>query len=141
MIKFSLAGRHAILLGVCCSLLLLSACATTTRKADSIEKRATARWHALLADDLAGAYEYLSPGFRSSVSSVRYQRSVLVRRVKWTGARYIESDCTETTCKVRISLVYTIYGGIPGVKSFASTQTIQESWVLIDGQWYHVPEK
>ena len=141
MTWFFLRRRKAFITGLLSSLLLLSACATTMQIEDSIEKRATARWDALLGDDLAGAYEYLSPGFRSSVTSTQYQRSLLLKQVKWTGARYIESDCTETTCKVSISLDYAVYGVLPGVNSFEGTQTIQESWVLIDGLWYLVPEK
>lgn len=135
--------RHASLgvLGLCCSLLLLSACATTLSTENTIENRAAARWDALLSGDLAGAYEYLSPGYRSSVTSLQYQRQVLLSRVKWTAARYIASDCTETTCKVTISLDYTIYGALPGVTSFSSTQEIKESWVKADGNWYFVPNK
>ncbi len=141
MIRFFLKTKSVVLLGFCCSLLLLSACVTTAQKEDSIEKRAQARWDTLLSDDLAGAYEFLSPGFRSSVTSVQYQRSLLLKRVKWTGARYIESDCIDTTCKVKISLDYIVYGAVPGVKSFKGTQSILESWVLIDGNWYLVPKK
>ena len=139
MIKFFLDRRGMLYSGLCCSLLLLSACATTSRTENTIEKRATSRWDAILSDDLAGAYEFLSPGFRSSVSSVQYQRSVLLKRVKWTAAEYIESQCTETTCKVKISLNYALYGALPGVKSFEGTETIEESWVLVDGNWYFVP--
>ena len=51
-------------------LLLLSACASNTVKTSSIEERASARWEKLLSGNLAEAYEYLSPGYRSSVSSM-----------------------------------------------------------------------
>jgi len=141
MMKFFLGRRSLVVWGVCCSLLLLSACATTARTENVIEKRATARWDTLLSGDLAGAYEFLSPGFRSSVPSLQYQRQLLLNKVKWTGAQYIESDCTETTCKVKISLDYTVYGALPGVKSFDGTQEIEESWVKVNGKWYFVPNK
>jgi hypothetical protein len=131
-------ARLAMLSGI---LLIVSACATTTSSQEMIEERAMARWEVLLSGDLPAAYEYLSPGFRSSVSSLQYQRSVLRRRVRWTNARYIESNCDETACKVQISLNYTLYGALPGVKSFEGTQTIEESWVLVNGTWYLVPEK
>lgn len=141
MMKFFLDRRSMLVSGLCYCLLLLSACATTTHTENSIEKRATARWDTLLNGDLAGAYEFLSPGFRSSVPSMQYQRSILLKRVKWTAARYIESDCTETICKVKISLDYTLYGALPGVKSFNGTETIEESWIRVDGNWYFVPDK
>lgn len=141
MERFLLKHRNALFTGLCCSLMLLAACATTASKEAGIEKRVTARWAAILSGDLAGAYEFLSPGFRSSVSSLQYQRSILIMKVKWTNARYIESVCTETTCKVKISLGYTVYGGLPGVKSFDGAQIVYESWVLSDGNWYLVPDK
>lgn len=122
-------------------LLMVSACATTTSSQGVIEERAMARWEVLLSGDLSAAYDYLSPGYRSSVSSLQYQRSVLRRRVTWTNAKYVESNCDEIACKVQISLDYTLYGALPGVKSFDGTQTIEESWVLVDGTWYLVPEE
>ncbi len=141
MTKFFMDRSSLVVWGLSCGLLLLSACATTVRTENTIEKRAMARWNTVLNGDLAGAYEFLSPGFRSSVPSLQYQRQLLLNKVKWTGAQYIESDCTETTCKVTISLDYTVYGAIPGVKSFDSTQEIEESWVKVDGNWYYVPNK
>ena len=140
MIKPSLKPRMAIFTSLCFALLILSACATTARSEKSLENRAIARWNAVLSGDLAGAYEFLSPGYRSSVSLNQYQRHILLTRVKWREAGYLSSDCAETTCKVKISLDYTLYGALPGVKSFEGTQTIHESWVRIDDIWYFVPD-
>ena len=141
MFKFFSIDRYMLVAGISCALMLLTACASTPTIENTIEQRATARWTALFDDDLAGAYEYLSPGYRSSVSSIQYQRSLLLMKVQWTDARYIESDCTETICKVKISLDYTVYGSVPGVNSFEGTQEIEESWVRTDGNWYLVPKK
>ena len=124
-----------------CSLLLLSACATTMKAESGVEERAKQRWELLLSGDLDGAYEYLSPGYRSSVSSLQYQRSLLLMRISWTGAEYIESECEEITCKVKISLGYALHGALPGVKKFEGKQTVEESWLLVDGDWYYVPQK
>ncbi len=125
------------------AILLMYACSTTQPMAveDTIEQRAVARWDALLGDDLTGAYEYLSPGYRSSVSSKQYQRSLLLKKVKWTSAEYIASDCTETICKVTISLGYTVYGAVPGVRAFKGTEKVEESWLRIDGNWYLAPKQ
>jgi len=130
----------AIFFSLCSTLLFLSGCATTARTDKNIESRATARWHAILSGDLVDAYDYLSPGYKSSVSLNQYQRHILLMRVKWKDARYLESDCTKTTCNVKISIDYVLYGALPGVKSFEGTQTIDESWVRIDDIWYFVPD-
>ena len=124
-----------------CLLLLLSACASTGGSKGSIEQRATERWDFLFSDNLTAAYDYLSPRYRSSVSLKQYQRTILLQRIKWTSAKYIESECAETSCKVKISIDYTVYGALPGVKSFDGTQEIEESWVKVDGKWYFVPNK
>jgi len=122
-----------------CSL-LLSACATTAPQSEGIEQRAQARWDAVLSDDLLAAYEFLSPGFRSGVTASQYQRYIMGKQVEWTGARYVKSDCLESTCKVTISLDYAILGALPGVKRFDATKDIEESWLMVDKVWYLVPE-
>jgi hypothetical protein len=138
MMTFS-SNRQLCFSAVICAFFFLSACATTQSTQVLIEQRATARWEALLSGDLAGAYEYLSPGYRSSVPSLQYQRSVLTQRVNWTGARYLESECEEATCTVKVSLDYAITGALPGVRTYKGTRTVKESWVLVDGTWYLVP--
>ena len=92
-----------------------------------------------MTGDLAGAYGFLSPGYRSSVSSLQYQRSVLLQQLKYTDAKYIKSECEETTCNVTVLVDFTVYGAIPGVKSFDGARNIDEPWVLVDGNWYMVP--
>jgi hypothetical protein len=133
-------GRIRLLI-VVCGLMLLSACATSTSVSpeSQIEERATARWEALFSGDLADAYEYLTPGYRSSVSSLQYQRSIIIQKITWTSAKYMESNCEETTCDVKVSLGFTVYGALPGVNSFEGTQMVEETWMWIDGQWYFVP--
>lgn len=141
MSKLFLRRNSKFLLVLCCGLFLLSACATTMQTENTLEERAMARWDALLSGDVEAAYEFLSPGYRSSVSLLQYHRSLLLSKVKWTGAKYIEGDCEETICNVSILLDFTIYGALPGVKSMDSKQTIEESWLLVKGSWYLVPKK
>ena len=142
MNRFPDTGRIRLMV-VACGLMLLSACATSTsmNPESQIEERVTGRWDALLTGDLAGAYEFLSPGYRSSVSSLQYQRSVLLQQLKYTSAKYLKSECEETTCNVTVLVGFTVYGAVPGVKSFDGARNIDESWVLVDGNWYMVPGK
>ena len=122
------------------TMVLLTACATTAVPESKIEDRVMARWDALLSDDLAGAYEYLSPGYRSSVSSNQYQRALLLKKVQWTSAEIKSSECEESVCKVVVVVGFAIYGALRGVKSFKGVDYVEESWVLVDGQWYLVPK-
>jgi len=136
-----LKRSFTILTVLCCSLLLLSACTTTMKQEDSIENRAMGRWDALLSEDVEAAYAFLSPGYRSSVSLMQYQRSILQRQVALTGANYTRSECSEITCKVMISLNYRVSGALPGVKHYEGAKGIEESWVKMDGLWYYVPKE
>ena len=126
---------------VLCAAIFLSACAAPVSKESRVEQRVNERWEKLLTGDLAGAYEYLSPGYRSSVSSLQYQRSVLLKQIKWTSAKYVESNCEDVNCTATVEVGFTIHGGVPGIKSFSSTRPVEETWLLVDGIWYFVPKQ
>ena len=122
--------------------LALAACATTPAPTpeEAVLERAQERLDLLLAEDLAGAYEYLSPGYRSGVTLPAYQREVLSRPVRWTSARAVASDCSEDVCNVRIALEFEVYAAVPGMSRFKSPGAGEERWLRIDGQWYYVPK-
>lgn len=130
-------GPLAVLLAV----MLLSACAATGSKAESVEDRANARWDALFDGNIGTAYGYLTPGFRSSVSLEQYQRALAVAPVKWTSAKYISSKCDETRCDVKMLVTITVKNAVPGVKSFDAKDYIDETWILVNGKWFMVPEE
>lgn len=131
-------GLRATALGVVT--LALAACATVSQPPEAVvTERAQERLDALIAQDYAAAYEYLSPGYRSGVSLNDYTRRMLSRRMQWTNATVGESDCSEDACKLRISIDYEIFGAVPGVSRFKSKAAASEDWVRLDGTWYLVP--
>lgn len=122
------------------SALLLAACATTGDSPEgAVAERAQARWDTLLAEDIEGAYAYLSPGYRSGYSLLDYYRKLGSMRVKWTDAQVKESNCSESSCKIQISVDYVAYGAVPGVQAFPSTTLVEEDWVQAGGEWYLLP--
>ena len=126
--------------------LVLAGCAATGEPASGpadiipVDIRAEERWDRIVEGDFAAAYEYLSPGYRSSVSAVNYQRRMLLSRVTWQDAEVIGTECENEICKVRISLDYLLVKPVPGVDRLPRTQDIEEDWILVDGEWFHVPE-
>jgi len=132
--------RYLSPLAVLLAVTLLSACAATGRKTESIEDRANARWAALFNGNIGKAYGYFTPGFRSSVSLEQYQRALAVAPVKWTSAKYISSQCDEARCDVKMLVTITVKNAVPGVKSFDAKDYIDETWILVDGKWFMVPE-
>lgn len=125
-----------------CVMAMLTACAATGKNVETIiEKRANARWADLFANDVESAYKYLTPGYRSSVSLQQYKRAFENQQVRWTSAKYVESNCEESTCDVEVLVGYTVNGALPGVKSFEGEQYVHETWVLVDRKWYMVPPR
>jgi len=120
--------------------LFVAACASSPQRPQLIGERAQARWDSLLAGNVEEAYQYLSPGYRSSVSLEQYQRKLRTQKVLWTGAEYIDSDCLDSVCKVQISLNFSLVGVLPGVRRYNGKQEIDESWVNSEGKWWLVPE-
>ncbi len=121
--------------------LLLAGCAGMSKTPeDAVKERARERLDLVLADDFAGAYEYLSPGYRSGVTLANYQRKMLTRKTQWTDAVVGQSECSGDVCKVRISVDFTIFGAVPGVTRIDSKAGHLEDWVKIDGDWYLVPK-
>jgi hypothetical protein len=119
---------------------LLGGCASMeSRPANTAEQRAAERLDLLFKGDLAGAYLYFSPGYRSGVSALAWQRSFLNRPVQWESAEVIESECSEDACKVKISVNFAVYGAVPGASRIALQDNILENWILSDGTWYLVP--
>jgi len=133
--------RYLNPLAILLAAMLLTACAAVGSKTESIEARANARWAALFDGDIKTAYGYLTPGFRSSVSLEQYQRSIAVSQVRWTSAKYVSSKCDEARCDVKMLVTITVKNAVPGVKSFDAKDYIDETWILVDGKWFMVPEE
>ena len=145
--KYFSIKRSVKSLAVLCIALLLSACAATDKQTESnaesieasIADRANGRWAALFRKDIEAAYAYLTPGYRSSVSLVQYERTLAFQQLQWTSASYVDSKCEESTCVVKLLVGFTVNNALPGVRSYNGTQHVDETWVLVEGNWYMVP--
>lgn len=122
---------------------LLAACATTGHKPSPeqlVQERAKARWDALLDDRIEDAWGYFTPGYRTGLSLAAYHRRLAARRILYTGAEVTGSTCSETSCKVKISVDFAVMGALPGVPRMDSTSPVEEDWVFTAGDWYLLPE-
>jgi hypothetical protein len=137
MMNRSDASLLGLLLGVS---LLLTACAAAQKSPEeAVEARAEQRLAAVLAEDYATDYGFLSPGYRSGVTLAQHQRNMALRKVRWTDATVAGSECSEDVCKVRISIEYEVYGAVPGMSRFKSLGAAEEDWIFSGGDWYLVP--
>ncbi len=123
-------------------ILLLTACATTGGGSGSgnVVKRAEERWDAVLANDFETAYEYYSPGFRSSQSRGDYELSMRLRKVQFRDAEYEDQSCDVDVCTLKFRVGYKIASPVPGLETWESKTTLEEKWVRTQGEWWYYPD-
>ena len=130
--------RFLIVIGY--SVLLLSACATISTPQDDVARRATERMELILSGELLAAYEYLSPGYRSSVSPEAYIAQFMARRVNWKAASMLGTECSENRCTVSMKVDSVVLSPVPGVNKFDMSDTRKEIWVNSGGKWWYLPK-
>jgi len=119
---------------------LLAACASTGSGGGSVVSRAEARWDAIIAGDYNTAYQYYTPGYRSSHTPGDFEVTMRLRKVHIREARYLDQDCDETVCTVSFETKYHVASPVPGLDAWTSTTKIEEKWVKTQGKWWYFPE-
>lgn len=145
-------GFHVILVAVprhCCrvaatvGLIALAGCASTPQapsagastpaavapttaaaRQELVEKRAKARWDAIVRDDLDIAYGYFSPGTKQLISLDKFKSST--RRGAFREAKVESVVCEDEACQAKILVTY----DHPKMKGI--TTPVIESWI-VDG--------
>jgi hypothetical protein len=106
----------------------------------SLPLRSAMRWNLIIEGKPEQAYDYLSPGYRSTREREDYATRIRNRPVKWTKVAYADHDCASTdACSVKINIDYKI--NMPQVGEVESTDVLIEQWVKSDGQWYFLPDE
>jgi hypothetical protein len=117
-------------------------CATAPAKGEDssvLKERATERWELLIALKSDKAYDYLSPGFRKTISREKYAEEMNQRGLRWEKVEYGSQECEAATCKVRLLVQYKINmnGSVGTVKSMGP---LVETWIKTDGRWFFLPD-
>jgi len=138
------ARKPASSLVITLSVLILSACSGPTTKPDDpgkvIVERAQNRWDALLAGDYESAYEYYSPGYRSTKSLIDFAIDIRTRRVRWTSAEYVDHSCNENACTVNFRVGFVVNKPVQGMDKWESGSVIEDKWVKTQSQWWYLPK-
>ena len=114
---------------------LLSACATWEPKSpeQAVAERSRLRINALMGRDYETAYEFATPGYRSTEGMIKYT-SRWAGVGMWRAANITSVNCkssdTIDRCKVWLEVNYQAPGYEP------VTTAIDEDWLLIDGEWF-----
>lgn len=98
-----------------------------------VGKLALARWDALIAGNLAKAYEYMSPGTREVMSLDLYEKKT--RTGLWKKASVETIACEQDRCEVTMAIEYSY-------RDMKSIETrLNEVWLQEGGKWWYVPRK
>jgi hypothetical protein len=98
-----------------------------------VTERAQARWNALIDQNWAAAYPYMTPAYRAIVPLKRYGDQ-FTGPARWEGAKVTGAKCEEKRCQVGVAVSIRLL--MPAHSNRVDTTNIQETWVLEDGQWF-----
>lgn len=129
---------------------LVAACAGTSERGatfdsasqDALKQRAQQRWDYLVDKQADKAWEYLTPGYRATVSRERYADGMNNRPIQWKSAKVHKIECDQPDrCTVYVSVTYT--APIPGLGQGSGPlfSPSKEVWLLLGKKWYHLPRE
>ncbi|MBN8726613.1 MAG: hypothetical protein J0H15_02780 [Xanthomonadales bacterium] len=124
---------------VAAALLLALAGCTNTADPDNVDRRAVERWNYLIEHKAEQAYDYLSPGFRTTQTREDYAAAMNNRPVQWKEARFKSKECEEERCKVEVEVGYAVPLAALGGKPTTASSNRSEVWILVDNHWYYLP--
>lgn len=126
--------------GIGMSLLLATGCSSKD-PAELVRQRAVERWDLLAGKHAVKAYDYLSPGYRSTHTLEQYVAFVATARISWKSAKVDSVQCETDVCTAKLVVVAIVPGAVmqrPSDMEYPSP--IVEKWVRSEGQWYFLPE-
>lgn len=131
--------RTCAAISIVAMLVGLAGCADKTNP-DNVDRRSVERWNFLIAHHGEQAYDYLSPGFRSTQDRETYATTMNNRPLQWKSAKFKHKECDGDRCKVDIDVTYLLI--MPGAmtKPVESTSVQSETWILVNGEWFFLPK-
>lgn len=138
-----LALAAALLLGACASTPSTSTGASSSDGSkEALKQRATERWEFLIAHDAAKAWEYLTPGYRATITAEKYGNQMNSRPAQWKSAKITKIDCAQPgNCQVYVAVTYSLVMGIGGSGPVTTFAPLKETWLFLHNQWYYLPSE
>ena len=117
---------------------LLTGCAGlfSSSPEERVLARSQERLELLMDREVEAAYEYASPGYRSSHTVLQYDKKFGGAKTLWQAARAAEVNCDRSTdpverCKVRVEIDYTTKS-----LGYMETTDLIETWIYSGRDWY-----
>ena len=106
-----------------------------------VQQRAVERWNLLIESHPVKAYEYLSPGYRTTHTLDQYVAYVATARLRWKSAKVVQQQCEAEVCTVHLIVESTVPATLANAPRDLQLQTpLTEQWISSDGQWYFLPD-
>jgi len=120
----------------------LAACGSTAVKKDEgsiVEARALERWNLLIAHQAEKAYDYLTPGFRQTITRDKYAEQKNDVALRWKAAHVGGHSCETDSCTVTVMVDTQV--PMPGIgRAQPATLPAEEHWIKVGGTWYYLPD-
>ncbi len=134
------------------SVTLLAGCASAPKATSSkaialppeqaVAARAGIRWQAMIERRWEDAYSLLTPGYREATTLEGFQANFVGSPVNWKSFEVGAVVCEiADRCVAEVLVHFSLTGGMPGVPKMETQQTVQEIWLLVGGDWHHLPRK
>ena len=126
---------------------LLAACASAPQPApepetpqQALSERVEAYYQALIARDYKGAYQFFTPGYRSTWSVTdHYQIHPIIGT--WLSAEVLSVDCvSEQACDVSVSTSFRFQENIEPLGGQEIPMDLKHRWLKTEGDWYYLPK-
>lgn len=123
--------------------LALAGCAGMVKKdedASVIKEKVTQRWDYLIAHKAEKAYDFLSPGYRDTVTRENYAASMNNRPVSWESVQFVDQNCDADACTVHLKLKFKVAVNLHGIRRIQGDSPLTERWIKESGRWYFLPD-
>jgi hypothetical protein len=108
--------------------------ATVDQATQEVSERAQKRWELVMKGQMEGAYAYLSPASRETITLDAFRKRTAAGRW-WRKIQLGKVDCRVDTCQVTMILEYDLFE-IKGLKA-----SVEETWINDGGAWWLVAAK
>jgi len=103
----------------------------------ALEQRVASRWAALIRRDFETAYSFTSPEYRRLFSLKDFMSS-FGSKVGWQRVEVVDINIKGGDAAAVGVNLYFVYYDAQTKKPLDMKTYVQESWVLVDGQWWYV---
>lgn len=123
--------------------LALAGCGMLVKKdedASVIKAKSVQRWDYLIAKQADKAYDFLSPGYRTTITRENYAAGMNNRPVTWENVQFVDQQCEPEVCTVHLKLKYKVAVNLHGVRRIQGDSPVSERWIKESGRWYYLPD-